>query len=98
MGQFVYILAHKNTIQIDSFSRCHLLVHPLHRASETDASQPGIEPGTFCTAGEHSMQTAICTGSLTAIRNLSLYYYNTCYVLVEEGPDLDSIPPCWPPM
>ncbi len=26
-------------------------LHPLHRASETDVSQSGIEPGTSCTAG-----------------------------------------------
>jgi hypothetical protein len=30
-------------------------LHPLHRSSETDTSQSGIEPGTSCTAGEHSM-------------------------------------------
>jgi hypothetical protein len=36
-------------------------VHPLHRASENVASQPGIEPGTSCTAGEYSMKRAIQT-------------------------------------
>jgi hypothetical protein len=50
-------------------------LHPLHRASETDASQLGIEPGTSCTAGEHSMQRAIRMKLLTTIRNLSLNYY-----------------------
>jgi hypothetical protein len=50
-------------------------LHPLHRASETKAFQSGIEPGTSCTAGEHSMQRAIRTALLTAIRNLGLYYY-----------------------
>jgi hypothetical protein len=52
-------------------------LHPLHRASETEASQSRIEPGTSCTAGEHSMQRAIRMALLTAIRNLGLYYYNT---------------------
>jgi hypothetical protein len=33
----------------------------LHRASENVASQPGIEPGTSCTAGEYSMKRAIRT-------------------------------------
>jgi hypothetical protein len=46
-------------------------------ASETEASQSGIEPGTSCTAGEHSMQRAIRMALLTAIRNLGLYYYNS---------------------
>jgi hypothetical protein len=50
-------------------------VYPLHRASETDTSQQVIEPGTSCTAGEHSMQRAIWTALLAAIRNLCLYYY-----------------------
>jgi hypothetical protein len=36
-------------------------------------SQSGNEPGT---ADEHSMQRAIRTALLTAIRNLSLYYYS----------------------
>ncbi len=40
--------------------------HPLHGASETEASQSGNEP---------EMQRAIRTALLTAIRNLSLYYY-----------------------
>ncbi len=43
---------------------------------EHQASQSGIEPGTSCTAGEHSMQRGIHTAFLTSIRNLSLYYYN----------------------
>jgi hypothetical protein len=45
-----------------------------------NASQSGIEPGTSCTAGEHSMQRAIRTALLTAIRNLGLYYYNIRYM------------------
>jgi hypothetical protein len=36
-------------------------LHPLHRASENVASQPGIEPGISCTAGEYSMKRAILT-------------------------------------
>ncbi len=52
-------------------------LHPLHRASETEAFQLGIKPGTSCTAGEHSMQRAIRSVLLTAIRNLSLYYYSS---------------------
>ncbi len=31
----------------------------LYRVSENVASQPGIEPGTSCTAGEYSMKRAI---------------------------------------
>jgi hypothetical protein len=45
-------------------------------AHAINASQSGIEPGTSCTAGEHSMQRAIRTALLTAIQNLGLYYYN----------------------
>ncbi len=33
----------------------------LHRASDNVMSQPGIEPGTSCTAGEYSMKKAIRT-------------------------------------
>jgi hypothetical protein len=36
-------------------------LHPLHRASENVASQPGIEPGISCTVGEYSMKRAIGT-------------------------------------
>jgi hypothetical protein len=46
-------------------------LHHLHRASETDVSQSWIEPGTSCTAGEHSIRMTL----LTAIQNLGLYYY-----------------------
>ncbi len=46
-------------------------LHPLHRASERVVSQPGIEPGTSCTACEHSMQRANRTAYLVAIRDLS---------------------------
>jgi hypothetical protein len=49
-------------------------LHPLNRASETDASQSGIEPS--CTADEHSMQRVIRTALLYTIRNLNLYYYS----------------------
>jgi hypothetical protein len=42
-----------------------------------NASQSEIEPGTSCTAVEHSMQRAIRTAVLTAIRNLALYYYSS---------------------
>jgi hypothetical protein len=52
-------------------------LHPPHKASGTDASQLGIEPGTSCTAGEHFVQRAIRTALLIAIRNLGLYYYTT---------------------
>ncbi len=48
-------------------------LHPLHRASETEASQSGIEPG------EHSMQRAIWTALLTAIRNLGLNKASICH-------------------
>jgi hypothetical protein len=43
---------------------------PIHRAYATRASQPGIEPGTSCTAGEHSMKRTIQTAYLLAIRDL----------------------------
>ncbi len=56
-------------------------LHPLHRASKTEASQSGIEPRSSCTAGEHSMQRAIRTALLTAIRNLGLYYYKSKTIL-----------------
>ncbi len=39
-------------------------------------SQLEIEPGTSCTAGEHSIQRAIPAAWLPAIRNLGLYYYS----------------------
>jgi hypothetical protein len=49
---------------------CHratyILLHPLPRASKTDASQSWIEPGNSCTTGEQSMQRAIRTALLTA--------------------------------
>jgi hypothetical protein len=51
-------------------------LHPLHRESETYASESGTEPGTSCTAGEHSVQRAIRTALLSTFRNLSLYHYN----------------------
>jgi hypothetical protein len=54
----------------------HLHLHPLHRASENVASQRGIEPGTSCTAGEHSMLRAIRTAYRVAIRDLSLCCYS----------------------
>jgi hypothetical protein len=50
-------------------------LHPLHRASENVASQPGIESGNSCTAGEHSMQGVIRTA--IAIRDLSLCCYSS---------------------
>jgi hypothetical protein len=37
----------------------------------------GNRSRTSCTAGEHSMQKAIRTALLTAIRNLYLYYYTS---------------------
>jgi hypothetical protein len=49
----------------------------LHRASENIASQRGIERGTSCTAGEHSMQRAIRTAYWVAIRVLSLCCYSS---------------------
>ncbi len=61
-------------ITLQGLDQDHL--HPLHRASETEESQQGTEPGTYCTAGEHSMQRAIRTALLTTIRILGLYYYN----------------------
>ncbi len=39
--------------------------------------QSGIEPGSSCTAGEHSMQRGIQSVLLNAIRNLGLYYYSS---------------------
>jgi hypothetical protein len=97
MCQYVCILAHKKQhTNCLTTNQGNLFVQTL--AFKTDASQPGIEPETNCTAGEHSVQTAIRTGSVTAIRNLSLNYYTTCDVLLEGGPGLDSIPLCWPPV
>jgi hypothetical protein len=62
-------------LPVEGLDQGHL--HPLHRASETEASQSGIEPGTSCTADEHSMQRAIQTALLTVLRNLNLHYYSS---------------------
>jgi hypothetical protein len=45
-------------------------------------SQSGIEPGTSCTAGRHSMQRAIQTALFTAIWNLGFYYYKNIFSLI----------------
>ncbi len=57
----------------------------MNRASETDASQSGFEPGTSCTAVKHSMQRAIRTALKTTIRNLNLYYYSSFSSLKGAG-------------
>jgi hypothetical protein len=51
---------------------------------------PGIEPGTSCTAGEHSMQRAIRTALMTAIRNLYLYYYSSPQAAMSQALDWGS--------
>ncbi len=57
---------------LQGFEQGHL--HPLHRAYQTYASQSRIEPGTSCTAGELSIQSAN-RKFFSAIRNFALYYY-----------------------
>jgi hypothetical protein len=66
-------LHHVGVTTMQRLDQGHL--HPLHRASETKVSQLGIEPGTSCTAGEHTMQRAIRMSLLTVIGDLGLYYY-----------------------
>jgi hypothetical protein len=51
------IAHHVRVTTMQGLDQGHL--HPLHRASENVASQAEIEPGSSCTAGEHSMQRAI---------------------------------------
>jgi hypothetical protein len=67
--QLAKIIAFATMMMMKGLDQGHL--HPLHRASNTEASQSGIEPGTSCTAGEHSIQRAIRTTLLT---DLGLYY------------------------
>ncbi len=65
-------------------------LHPLHRASENDEPHRGIESGTSCTAGEHSMQRAIRTAYLVAIRDLSLCCYTSKVKIKHAAPSLSS--------
>ncbi len=51
-------------------------IHPLHRASENVVSQPGIEPGTSCTAGEYSMKRAIRTAVFSSHSGSHLCCYS----------------------
>jgi hypothetical protein len=64
--------------------------HPRRRRDQ--ASRPGIEPGTSYTAGEHSMQRAIRTALLTAIRNLGLYYYSKILLVGTNLPNNEKWP------
>ncbi len=67
--------------------------HPLWGA--INAPQLVIEPGTSCTAGEHSMQRTIRTALLSTISEPQLYYYSfmilNLFYCVQNGEDFESM-------
>ncbi len=56
----------------------------LHRASENVASQPGIEAGTSCTAGEYSMKRAIRTAVFSCHSGSHLCCYSSPQVAIGD--------------
>jgi hypothetical protein len=68
----------------------------LHRASENVVSQPGMEPGTSCTAGEYSMKKPFERPYLVAIRDLAAtLFYKMSRKPVSKIPIFVDLPSEW---